>query len=101
MVAHMSQPTDDRPPEPSVRNGEIHETQIGDRKPSEAVVDVVAAVRDVEPAALTPLYQTVDPDAIDSLCTNDGLGAEPTIRFTYEELIVTVSASGVITVVEP
>lgn len=97
----MSQPTDDRQPEGAVRGGEIYETEIGDRQPSEAVVDVIAAIRDVEPAKLSPLYQTVDPDALDSLCTNESLGAEPTIRFTYEGLVVTVSASDTITVVEP
>ena len=101
MVAYMTQPTDDRRPEPSVRDGDVHETEIGARKPSEAVIDVVAAIQDAEPAALAPLYDTVDPDAIDSLCTNENLGADPTIRFTYEGLIVTVSASDAITVVEP
>lgn len=101
MVAAMSQPTDDRRPEESVRGGEIYETEIGDRRASEAVIDVISAIQDVEPARLTPLYRTVDPDALDSLCANEGLGAQPTVRFDYEGLIVTVSASGTLTVVEP
>lgn len=101
MVDPMNQPTDDRRPEELVRSGELYETEIGDRRPNEAVIDVVSAIQDVEPADLTPLYQTLDPDALDSLCANEGQGAQPTIRFDYEGLIVTVSASGTITVVEP
>lgn len=101
MVAAMSQPTDDRKPEGAVCGGEMYETEIGDRDPSEAVVDVVSAIRDAEPADLDPLYRSVDPDALDSLCTNEDLGAQPTIRFDYEGLVVTVSASNTITVVEP
>ena len=97
----MSKPTDDRRPEESVRGGEIYETEIGDRLPSEAVIDVVSAIQDVEPADLPPLYGAVDPDALDSLCANEDLGAHPTVRFDYEGLIVTVSASNTITVVEP
>lgn len=97
----MSQPTDDRRPEASVGGGEIYETEVGDRQPSDAVIDVISAIQDEEPAAIRPLYETVDPDALDSLCTNGDRGANPTVRFNYEGLIVTVSASGSITVVEP
>lgn len=97
----MSQPTDDRRPDEAVRGGEIYETEIGDRRPSEAVIEVVSAIEDVEPTDLTPLYTRVDPDALDSLCANEGLDAHPTVRFNYEGLVVTVSASNTITVVEP
>lgn len=97
----MSQPTDDRWPEELSRGGEIYETEIDDREPSEAVLDVISAIHDVEPANLTPLYEAIDPDALDSLCSNENLGAYPTVRFKYEGLIVTVSASNTITAVEP
>lgn len=100
MVAPMRQPTDDTGPGRPARDGDVYETDIGEREPSEAVVDVVSAIRDVEPAALAPLYDTIDPDALDSLCSNGERDSRPTVRFDYEGLIVTVSAPDAISVFE-
>lgn len=79
----------------------MHETEIGDRRPSEAVVEVVSAIRDVEPNDLPPLYEAIDPDALDAVCSDAGTDTQPTVQFSYEGLLVTVSAPDVISVVEP
>ena len=97
----MTKPTDDTSPVMSAQEGQMYETEIGDRDPSEAIIDVVSAVRDTEPTDLTPLYRSLDPDAFDSLCTNDDAEAQPTVRFNYEGLVVTVSAPNTISVFEP
>lgn len=95
----MKRPVDDRTPEQSVRDETVYETEIGDRQPSEAVIDVVSALRDVRPDDLEPLYHSFDPDALNSLCGNED-EARPTVQFTYEGLVVTVSAPNTISVVE-
>lgn len=79
----------------------VHETTIGDRRPSEVVVDACAALRDVEPAALSPLYDTLDPDALDTLWTNSAEKACLSVRFDYAGLLVTISPPDTVTIVEP
>ena len=83
----MSKPTDERGTGSSVLTEDVHETDIGDREPSEAVVDVVAAILDEEPSSLEPLYRTVDPDALDGLYVDES-DVSPTVRFRYEGLVV-------------
>lgn len=97
----MSRPSDDRRAGSHVLADDVYEAEIGDREPSEAVVDVVSALLDREPTALSPLYRTVDPEALDGLCDPDASDARPTVRFHYEGLIVTVSPPDVITVAVP
>lgn len=101
MVAPMRRPSDERGPGASARGAEMYETEIGDRRPSEAVVEVVSAIKDVAPADLPPLYEAVDPDALDAVCSNGDADTRPTVRFDYEGLLVTVSAPDTISVVEP
>ncbi|MEY7848913.1 HalOD1 output domain-containing protein [Natrarchaeobius sp. A-rgal3] len=50
-------------------------------RPSMAIVDLVARTEGVDPIELEPLYDTVDPDGLDSLCESsaESLG----IEFTY------------------
>lgn len=73
------------------------------QRPSERIVELVAELEDVESAEVTPpLYEAVDPDALDDLfdggyatCTSADL-----VSFTYREYDVTVSTEGDETVVE-
>lgn len=54
--------------------------------PSSRVIDAVARSKGVDATELPPLYETVDPDALDALCasyTNGGDGTAMHIRFTY------------------
>lgn len=97
----MSHLPDDVGADEAMVAGDLHETDIRDRTPSKAVIDVTSAIRDVEPTSLSPLYQSVDPEALDSLCETGGSSPQPTVRFKYEGLILTVSASGAITALEP
>ncbi|WP_162991396.1 HalOD1 output domain-containing protein [Halostella salina] len=57
---------------------------------SAAVVDAVAEAAGVEPTDLRPLFEFVDPDALDSLA------ADATVRFRYAGYSVTVSTDEVV-----
>jgi hypothetical protein len=73
----------------------------GDRA-SEAVVSAVGAVTDSDPLHLEPLYNVIDPDALDSLCAHARSPAEAhRLRFSYEGFDVDVRTDGRIRVLEP
>lgn len=80
--------------------GDVYETEVGDRTPTEAVVDVVAAISDAEPASLEPLYDTVDPEAVDALCAS-GDADEPTVSFEYCGFAVRIEGCDRVIVTEP
>lgn len=67
---------------------------------SQAVIEAVASREDVEPMALeTPLYEAVDPDALDALVETTASQhdrASLEIEFTYHGYHVRVSADGVV-----
>lgn len=69
--------------------------------PSEAVVETVASREDVDPTELTPLYQSIDSEALDALVEaeerDDGLRQ---IAFTYHGYRVTITGDGVVDVDE-
>lgn len=76
-----------------------------DQSPSEAVVTAVAeasgrAVTAGDGAdALDPLYDAIDPDALDTLFATDADGAGATaVEFVYEGYEVTVEATDIVTV---
>lgn len=81
--------------------GDVHETVVGDRSPSEAVVDAIAAISDVQPADLDPLYTSIDPDALDALCESGGNDGVPSVSFDYHGFAVTVDGLDRVVVVEP
>ncbi|MFC5969874.1 HalOD1 output domain-containing protein [Halomarina salina] len=62
-----------------------------DDAPSTGIVGAVASAEGVPPRTLEPLYDTVDPDALDALV------ADPNpvhVQFEYEGHIVTVDCGG-------
>ena len=59
--------------------------------PSEAVVDVVAAVEATDPVDMPPLFHAVDPDALDSLVSSVGEDSL-CISFAYDGHDVAVTA---------
>jgi hypothetical protein len=68
------------------------------------VVEVVTQVKGCESSALTPLYYSVDPDALDRLfaARPDGTArAAGSVSFELDEYEVTVDASGDVTVRPP
>lgn len=72
------------------------------RSVSEGVVEAVSEAEDVDPISLTPLYEVIDPDALDKLFastpTDNQRGG--TITFSYSGYEVTVASDGHISVAE-
>lgn len=59
---------------------------------SQAVVRAVAAETGRDPLQLQPLYEVLDPDALDSLCSTGDSGTTPArIEFRYAGCEVRVS----------
>ena len=75
-------------------------TTSGDEPISRQVIDAVADVKGVDPLELPPLYDTVDPDALDSLFGGAGSGAAITeLRLEIAGCEVLVRGSGDVVVV--
>ncbi|RKD95385.1 HalOD1 output domain-containing protein [Halopiger aswanensis] len=69
--------------------------------PTVAVASLVQLVTGSELSDLEPLYEVVDPDALDALLRGDQSSSrdgECTVSFPYRELDVTVRSDGVVTV---
>jgi hypothetical protein len=62
---------------------------------SERVVWRVAAAADSDPSVLPPLYDYIEPDALDALVSNM---ADGEVAFTYAGYDVTVDSDGTVTV---
>lgn len=67
-----------------------------DRSPSEVIIDALASAADVDPTELPPLYDFVDPDALDRLFEgHEGAAdADAILGFTVENWNVFVRADG-------
>ena len=67
------------------------------RPPSLAVVERVATCEGVDPVELAPLYEAIDPDALDELLETRGrTNPALEIEFTYHGYDVTVTGDGVV-----
>ena len=69
--------------------------------PSQRVVEAVSDARDVDVLDLPPLYDTVDPDALDGLFAGrrgDAGAHSGTLVFEYADSTVVVDAYGTVTV---
>ena len=65
--------------------------------PSEAIVDVVSNVADVAPTDLPPLFESLDPDALDTLLTRTSDSRVPNetrIEFPFYQHRVVVKGNG-------
>lgn len=59
---------------------------------SSRVIEAVAAEQDRDPIALSPLYEVIDPDALDQLFQNGhGPGS---VAFVYEQHHVMITSDG-------
>lgn len=67
-----------------------------DTDPSMAVVKTVAVATNQEATTLRPLYEVIDPDALDALVGENGVrtATEASISFIYEQCKITVNSSG-------
>lgn len=64
---------------------------------SEAVVTAVANIRETDPISLDPLYEKIDPDALDDLFLSVGEPVTPptgSIRFSYAGHVVVINEHG-------
>lgn len=67
--------------------------------PSTATVMAVAAAAGVEPDALPPLYDTIDPDALDDLFRSPhAIRSDVRVSFTYAGCDVVVAGDGDVSV---
>lgn len=66
---------------------------------SETVVSRVAQYEEMDPAELTPLYDVIDPDALDAFIEGaDRRKTAAQIEFSYHGHTVTVSSDGAVQV---
>ena len=66
---------------------------------STAVINAVAATTDCEPTALSPLYDHIDPDALEALMARpNGATKGIMVAFSYDGVDVRVDNSGCIAV---
>ena len=67
----------------------------GQRTLVEAVIEAIAAAEGADPGELPPLYETVDPDALDRLFDRrEGTGTSALLGFEFETWQVFVGADG-------
>jgi len=64
---------------------------------SERVIEAVATTSNADPLELPPLYDAVDPDALDALVT--GI-ADGKVMFAYAGYEVTLTSEGAVTIEE-
>lgn len=73
------------------------------RPPTEAVIAAVAAAKDADETALPPLFERIDPDALESLfaATSDRTGQRNgNLTFDYAGCQITVNSHGTV-IVDP
>ncbi|WP_230198668.1 HalOD1 output domain-containing protein [Halopiger djelfimassiliensis] len=61
------------------------------RRPSMAVIDLVARADGADPIDLEPLYNAIDPDVLDTVCDSDS--GFTSLEFEYQGHTVSVEAS--------
>jgi len=87
---------------PSANDGAIRaEYDWTDTPASTAVVETVAVARDCEPTELDPLYEVVDPDALDAVVQSSGNGpvvGGTTVTLEVADRSVTVHDGGAVVV---
>lgn len=69
--------------------------------PSTAVVEAVAAATGRDPTTIEPLYERIDPDALDALVGANGTTPDSenvSVSFSFAELLVTVQRNGEVVV---
>lgn len=71
--------------------------------PVEAVVEAVAAVEAVEPIELDPLYEAIDPDALNHLCATqtDSDGDPLEVQFSFQGWTIVVRGDETVQVLDP
>lgn len=71
------------------------------RTPSTAVIEMVAIAVDREPTELEPMYEVIDPEALDSIVGQNGeypARKNTTVAFTLNDHDITVRSDGTVVV---
>ena len=70
--------------------------QDGSESPTEVIIEAVAEAADVEPLELPPLYEFIDPDALDTLFQQHegAVDSEAVLSFRIDDWNVFVRADG-------
>ena len=76
-------------------------TAVDEQRPSMALVSLVAAVTNTDPVDLEPLYNAIDPDALDSLCTPDTSFSSIEFEYVGHTVVVEPVDNGVELSLEP
>lgn len=71
---------------------------VSDQSPSEAIIEAVAAAADADPLELSPLYEYIDPDALDALLDQEGGTADLLVRIEIETWNIFIRGDGKICV---
>lgn len=79
-----------------------HEWSDTDR-PTTAVIEAVAATIDQDPSTMEPLYEHINPDALDAIMTpkNPEQSSNILVEFSYNGVDVRVSNQGFVDVIVP
>ncbi|WP_415380458.1 HalOD1 output domain-containing protein [Halosimplex sp. TS25] len=71
---------------------QVQAVETNNQSVSEAVIEAVAAAEGVRPTELAPLYDVVDPDALETVFA--GKSSLGKVVFNYNSYEVTVDADG-------
>jgi hypothetical protein len=75
---------------------QVQTVETDSRSVSRAVIDAVAAVEGTPPTELPPLYDVVDPDALDKVFA--GKASLGKVMFNYNSYEITVEADGYVAI---
>lgn len=92
---------DGEPPSPNGRDDEATQAEYSweDVSPATAVLETVATANNEDSRTISPLYETLDPDALDQVIRSAAAsGCLATVSFAFEANQVTVDSTGQITV---
>ena len=67
--------------------------------PSTAVIELIAEESGQDPTELDPLYESVDPEALDRLISSDGMNPHDhtlAVSFSYNEYTVVIQSKGLV-----
>lgn len=68
-----------------------HQFQIGNELPTVAVLGAIETLEDADFTELPPLYESIDPEALDTVFQNLDHGE---VTFTYHGYTITIQDSG-------
>lgn len=105
MNENTSNNGDGAPSGPTTNQTRIQRNWHGEGTPAGSVTDAIATVTGTPPLGLQPLYESIDPDALDRIL--EAGSASPsgrstlTVSFRHAGCAVTITADGQLTVRHP